>query len=92
MNLPEKKFRWSQEKNIVLLQTRGMTFGKLIGFRVIDTVKNKTANHAHQSLVLFDCEGYVWAAPYVDDGGYYFLKTAYPSRKFTRFYREKGEI
>ena len=40
-------------------------------------------------LVLFN--GYVWAVPFVDDGGEMFLKTAYPSRKYMKRYL-KGEL
>jgi len=37
-------------------------------------------------MMLFEFEGYVWLVPYVDEGSYYFLKTAFPNRKFTKKY------
>ncbi|PJC46521.1 MAG: hypothetical protein CO036_02400 [Candidatus Omnitrophica bacterium CG_4_9_14_0_2_um_filter_43_12] len=37
--------------------------------------------------MLFKYKGYIWVVPYVEEKDYIFLKTLYPSRKFTKFYR-----
>jgi hypothetical protein len=43
---------------------------------------------ANQRLMLFEREGYIWVLPFVADENGMFLKTFYPNRKYTRFYRE----
>ena len=41
----------------------------------------------NQRILLLDRAGYVWAVPFVEeDDEHLFLKTAFPSRKFTRMY------
>ena len=41
--------------------------------------------------MLFKLKGYIWIVPYVEEKDYIFLKTLYPSRKFTKLYK-KGEL
>ena len=38
----------------------------------------------HQKLMLFELNGYIWAAPYVGTGDDIFLKTLFPSRMYTK--------
>jgi len=37
------------------------------------------------------CDNYVYLVPFVEEGDYFFLKTAIPSRKATRDYLNQGE-
>jgi len=39
-----------------------------------------------QYLMLFEHKNYVWVVPCVEQGDDIFLKTLYPSRKYTRMY------
>ena len=38
--------------------------------------------------MLFKYKRYIWVVPYVEDKETIFLKTLYPSRKYTKLYRE----
>ena len=41
--------------------------------------------------MLFEYKGYIWVVPFVKSSEEMFLKTLYPSRKYTTIYRkEKG--
>lgn len=40
--------------------------------------------------MLFEYRGYVWVVPYVETGGELFLKTLFPSRKYTKLYKQGG--
>jgi len=85
-----KEIRWDIAKNEQLRLTRGASFedllnrGKLIGAK-------KHPKRPHQEILLFEYKKYVWIVPYVKEkDGSLFLKTLYPSRKYTRIY--KGEV
>ena len=79
-----KNIYWNQNKNAQLKQLRDVTFEDLINSRFIGIEKHPTK--AHQKLMLFEYKDYVWVIPYVKGGSYYFLKTAFPSRKHTKIY------
>jgi len=44
----------------------------------------KHPKRPHQKLLLFDLDDYIWTVPYVKSGDDIFLKTAFPSRMYTR--------
>lgn len=82
------KVRWCPEKNRVLQFRYGISFWRLLHYRFICI----TDHHArsNQKLMLFEKDDYIWVVPFVEDKGEYFLKTFYPSRRYTRLYREGG--
>ena len=84
-----KDIRWSQLKSERLKKTRGVSFEEIISSELI-AVK---AHHKRldQNIMFFELKGYIWIVPYVEEKDYIFLKTLYPSRKFTKLYR-KGEL
>ena len=79
-----KEIRFSTGKNIELKEVRGVTFEELLSSRFIGIEGH--AKREHQNLMLFEYQGYVWVVPYVETEEYYFLKTAFPSRKHTKKY------
>ena len=79
-----EKLYWNQEKNIELKQSRKVSFEELVASRFIGIEEHSTKSH--QRLMLFEYKNYVWVVPYVEGKGYFFLKTAFPSRKHTRKY------
>lgn len=79
-----KELRWSQEKNTLLKKERGVSFDELVSGRFLGIERNPS--RSHQWLMLFEIDGYVWVTPYVESENYYFLKTAFPSRKHTKNY------
>jgi len=84
-----KELRWSEDKNKELQRTRQVTFEELVNSRFVDVLQHPTKRH--QQLMLFELRGYIWVAPYVEEETYYFLKTAFPSRKYTQQYLQRGE-
>ncbi len=79
-----KEIRFSLEKNTELKTKRDVTFGELLNARFIGIEGNK--NRKNQRFMLFEFKKYVWVVPYVEDKDHYFLKTAFPSRKYTKQY------
>jgi len=80
--------RWNKNKNERLMRQRGVSFEELMAAEVLCARDHPGRHNQGILLVLFN--DYVWAIPFVDDGGEMFLKTAYPSRKYTKRYM-KGE-
>lgn len=87
-----ERFTWDDDKNKTLLAERGITFEEIVvalETSLIDHGPNP--GHPRQDLFIVEIDGYAWAVPAdpLEDG--WFLRTAYPSRKFTkRFLWEKA--
>jgi hypothetical protein len=84
-----KEIRWSLLKNERLKRTRGASFEELIGSELVGVKRHPKKKE--QSIMLFKYRGYIWIVPYIEEKDYIFLKTLYPSRKYTKIYR-KGEL
>ena len=84
-----KDIRWSQLKNERLKKTRGVSFDEIINAELIGIKRHSVRKD--QSVMLFKFKGYIWIVPYIEEKEYIFLKTLYPSRKYTKLYR-KGEL
>ena len=84
-----RELRWSLLKSERLKRTRGVSFEELIHARLVAVKEHPT--RAHQQIMLFDYRGYIWVVPFVMQGEEIFLKTLYPSRKYTKLYR-RGEM
>ncbi len=79
-----KELRWSVEKNFKLKKERGVTFDDIVAGKFLGIEKNPSRDN--QWLMIFEVGAYVWVVPYVEAGDHYFLKTAFPSRKYTKSY------
>ena len=75
---------WNPEKNDQLKKLRKVTFEDLVNSHFIGIEDH--SKKPHQRLMLFEYKSYVWVVPYVEGKDYYFLKTAFPSRKHTKKY------
>jgi hypothetical protein len=84
-----KNLRWSQLKSERLKRTRGVSFEEIICSELIAVKKHP--NKLHQNIMLFKFNSYIWIVPYVEEENYIFLKTLYPSRKYTKLYN-KGAL
>ncbi len=84
-----KDIRWSQLKSERLKKIRGVSFEEIISSQLI-AVKGHP-KRSDQNIMFFKLKGYIWIVPYVEEKDCIFLKTLYPSRKFTKLYR-KGEL
>ena len=84
-----KELRWSLLKSERLKRSRGASFEELIQSTLVAVKRHPTK--AHQNIMLFAYHGYIWVVPYVMSGDELFLKTLYPSRKYTKLYK-RGEL
>jgi hypothetical protein len=81
------EFDFSQEKNDLLFIKRGVTF-----YKVIEAIAERgillnfdhpnQQKYPEQKILVVNLDGYAYCVPYVVEGGKWFLKTIYPSRKF----------
>ena len=83
------EIRWNELKNMRLKLTRGVSFEEILKEKWIATVPHP--KRTGQRVFLFERQGYIWVAPFVEDENGIFLKTLYPSRDYTRLYK-KGEL
>lgn len=63
-----------------------MSFEELIQGRLIAVKKH--SRRIHQNVMLFEYEDYIWVVPYVENKDEIFLKTLFPSRKYTKMWKE----
>lgn len=83
-----KEFRWDNEKNETLKQVRGVSFENIIQSNYLGIERH--LSRKNQMVMLFEHEKYVWVVPCVIEEDYVFLKTAFPSRKYTNRYKKDG--
>ena len=87
-------FDYSPEKNAYLKKIRGISFEEVEiainegGILDIIEVQNTQA-HPNQRMYVININDYVYLVPFVRDGDIAFLKTIFPSRKFTKLYLKK---
>lgn len=74
--------RWDPLKNEWLKRTRGISFEEIVDAEHVATIEHP--KRLHQKYLLFEIDDYIWAVPYVKDGEGIFLKTAFPSRAYTK--------
>ncbi|MGR3220015.1 MAG: toxin, partial [Candidatus Anammoxibacter sp.] len=69
--------------------SRGTSFEDLLNKGNLISVK-RHPKRKEQNIMLFEFKKYIWIVPYVEEEkGTIFLKTLYPSRKYTKII--KGE-
>jgi hypothetical protein len=77
-----KQFKWDKAKSELLKAGRGVSFEDISSARLITVLQHPVREH--QKLMLFDYEGYIWVVPCIEEDNCYFLKTLFPSRKYTK--------
>ena len=82
-----KEIRWNLLKNERLKKTRGASFEDLVNSKLIKVMRNP--KRVNQSIMLFEYKKYIWVVPFVEEKDHYFLKTLFPSRKYTKIFKEK---
>jgi hypothetical protein len=83
-----KEIRWSLLESERLKKTRGVSFEEIIRAKLVGVKKNPSRKN--QNIMLFKYKRYIWIVPYVVEEDCIFLKTLFPSRKYTKEYL-KGE-
>ena len=89
MGMERTTYEYNADKNIQLLETRGVGFEDVIAIlntkgalAVIDH-PNKS-KYPHQKIYVVDINNYAYMIPFVHDGDVVTLKTIFPSRKMSR--------
>lgn len=89
-------FDYNEEKNQLLKESRGVSFENVVeaidqGKLLANLPHFKNSKYKNQFLFLIELNNYVYVVPYVKnkESEVYFLKTIYPSRKFTKKYLNK---
>lgn len=86
-----KKIKWDEEKNKILKKERDVSFEEILDSKFLGAEKNRT--RPNQIVLLYEYKKYVWVVPCVVEDKYIFLKTMFPSRKYTKMLKsKKGEI
>ncbi len=90
-------FNWNDDKNRYLKSTRGIGFERVVvaieeGHLLSVLEHPNREKYKDQLILIIDIEGYAFCVPYVPEkNGDFFLKTIFPSRKYTRQFDLKGE-
>ncbi len=88
-----KYLHWSSEKNEILKRERGITFEEIAYLiesgRIIGIEENP--GRSNQKMSILEIENYAVIVPFVENDREIFLKTAFPSRKYTKRYGLKGK-
>jgi len=83
-----RDIRWNLLKSKRLKKTRGVSFEDILRGRVI--AARRHPKKKNQNIILFEYKLYIWVVPYIiDENGDIFLKTLFPSRKYTKIYRRE---
>ena len=88
-----KYLNWDSEKNEILKHRRGISFeeiayliesGQILGIE-------ENPGRSNQKMYILEIENYAVIVPFVEKDNEIFLKTAFPSRKYTKRYILKEE-
>ena len=93
-NFLMKKFNYNIEKSVKLKKERGLSFEEIISLieagKLVDVLEHTNKDeYFQQKIYLIDVDGYLWLVPFVENDEEIFLKTAFPSRKYTGLYLRK---
>lgn len=92
-----KFFDWNEEKNSRLKACRGVGFEDVV-LAISENQLTAVIDHPNQKkyrgqkIFVIILNDYAYLVPFVEDAQKIFLKTIFPSRKYTREYVEKGGI
>ncbi len=84
---------WNPEKASLLRSDKargGVGFEECVvaieAGKILDVLQNPSSNHPAQRMFVLDINGYAYCVPFVETVETIFLKTVFPSRKFTALY------
>jgi uncharacterized DUF497 family protein len=85
------RYNWDKEKNLLLKETRGISFEQIVVYieqgNLIDVIKHPNKDkYNHQKILIINIDNYIYTVPFVENENERFLKTIIPSRKFTKKY------
>jgi uncharacterized DUF497 family protein len=86
------KFVWNEDKNNLLKQQRNISFEHILlaieEMKIVDVIEHPDKNkYKGQIYIMVNYDEYIYVVPaVVSKGEECFLKTIYPSRKYTQKY------
>ena len=88
-----KYLNWTFAKNEILKRERGISFEEIAYLIESDQIVGIKENpgYPNQKMYVLEIDNYAIIVPYVENDDQIFLKTAFPSRKYTKKYGLKGE-
>lgn len=89
-----KPIRYNEEKDRLLRVKRGVGFEEVISIiqneKVVDVIDNPNKEKfSRQKYFIVEINNYIYVVPFVEDENEIFLKTLFPSRKYTKRYFKK---
>jgi hypothetical protein len=90
-------FFWNEEKNNSLKKERSISFERIVVAieegHLIDVLEHPNKErYGNQIILIVEVDGYAICVPCLPgEDGNYFLKTLYPSRKYTKSYGLGGQ-
>ncbi len=90
-----KPFDWNVHKSILLRSSRGIGFEEVVnaineGHILVVIEHPNNQKYPNQKIYIINFDSYIYCVPFIEDNEKIFLKTIYPSRKYTnKFLKEK---
>lgn len=90
-------YDWDEDKNEALKEERGISFEEVVlgieNGHLLDILKHPDQErYPGQFLYVVEINEYAYIVPFIDSKKGKFLKTIFPSRKYTKLYLKKEEI
>ena len=87
-------FEYSEEKNEILFNNRGITFNNVIesiaeNGILLDFEHPNKDKYPDQRILVISINKYPYCVPYTKKGDTLYLKTIYPARKFKNLIKEE---
>ncbi len=88
-----KYLNWDFEKNEILKHVRGISFEEIA--YLIESGKvlaiEENPGRSNQKIYILEIDSYAVVVPFVETNDEIFLKTAFPSRKYSKLYGLRGK-
>lgn len=87
-----KIYSWSIHKNEILKKKRKISFEQamdaMMNEKILDIIKHPNSKkYPDQKIFIIDIDDYCYLIPFVENNDEFFLKTIFPSRKYTKKYK-----
>jgi uncharacterized DUF497 family protein len=88
-----KYFNWNPSKNRILKRNRNLSFEEIVYLLESGQILGVEANPVHpdQKIYILEIDHYAVVVPFVETENEIFLKTAFPSRKYSKRFGLKEE-
>ncbi|MCJ8503233.1 DUF4258 domain-containing protein [Desulfatitalea alkaliphila] len=89
-----KYLTWNLEKNELLKAEREISFEEIALLIEAGNILGIEENpgRPNQKIYILEIDNYAYIVPFVESENEIFLKTAFPSRKYTKRFGLKGEL